>query len=526
MKPDTATQSLINRTTRNTIGDALTRAAMKSAELPALEYKARSWSYQALNQAVNRVANHLLALGLQKGERVAAYGKNSDAYLILWLACTRAGLIHVPVNFSLTERELVYVLTQSGARALFADDSLKTHIDAVCDQLNLAIHGSLHSETASEGQDDILAIATGNGSDQTPDLSISENDVVQILYTSGTTSDPKGAMHTHRSLMAEYFSCLLHLDIKPADRCLAALPLYHSAQMHVFTMPTLLAGGFTYLMDTPSPEGILQLLKAKQLNSFFAPPTVWIALLHHDQFIESELQHLQKLYYGASIMPEPIVRELGQRLPQSGLYNCYGQSEIAPLATVLSPAEHGERPASCGKPVINVETRIIDPATGEECAPGQQGELVHRSPQLMIGYWDKPAETEEAFAGGWFHSGDLGYRDAQGYIWIVDRIKDIVNTGGVLVASRDVEEALYTHPSVDEVAVIGVPDEKWIEAIAAVVVLKPEADPDAEVLIGHAREHLAPFKVPKQIHFVDKLPKNSSGKLLKRALRQQFSSRD
>ena len=517
------THALIHQATRNTIGDAFHRVAKQNAEQIALEYGERSWSYQTLNQAVNRVANRLVSIGLEKGDRVAAYGKNSDAYLILWLACTRAGLIHVPVNFSLTERELVYVLTQSGARALFADDSLKTHVDDVCDQVKLAVQGSLHSAVSASDREDILAISVGHGSVQPPDVMLDETDVVQILYTSGTTSDPKGAMHTHRSLMAEYFSCLLHLDIKPSDRCLAALPLYHSAQMHVFTMPTLLSGAYSCLLDTPTPEVILDLLKQKKLNSFFAPPTVWIALLHHEHFVEAELQHLQKLYYGASIMPEPIVQELSQRLPESGLYNCYGQSEIAPLATVLSPAEHGERPASCGRPVINVETRIINPATGEECAPGEQGELVHRSPQLMVGYWDKPDETAEAFSGGWFHSGDLGYRDEQGYIWIVDRIKDIVNTGGVLVASRDVEEALYTHPDVDEVAVIGVPDAKWIEAIAAVVVIKQQADPDAEALISHARKRLAPYKVPKQIHFVQQLPKNTSGKLLKRALRQQYA---
>ncbi|PSL09625.1 fatty-acyl-CoA synthase [Marinobacterium halophilum] len=516
-------KTLVNQANRNTIGDALNRISMRCPQQIALEYNGRSWCYQALNRAVNRVANQLLAQGLEKGDRVASYGKNSDAYLILWLACTRAGLIHVPVNFSLTERELVYVLTQSGARALFADDSLKTHVDAVCDQLELSIQGSLHSTKGVEGRADILAIATGSSCDQTPDLMLDENDVVQILYTSGTTSDPKGAMHTHRSLMAEYSSCLLHLDIKGSDRCLAALPLYHSAQMHVFTMPGLLSGAYTCLLDTPTPEVILKMLKEKQLNSFFAPPTVWIALLRHTEFIEHELQHLQKLYYGASIMPEPIVKELAQRLPLSGLYNCYGQSEIAPLATVLSPEEHKDRPSSCGRPVINVETRIINPATGNECEPGEQGELLHRSPQLMVGYWDKPEQTLEAFSDGWFHSGDLGYRDEQGYIWIVDRIKDIVNTGGVLVASRDVEEALYTHPDVDEVAVIGVPDDKWIEAIAAVVVLRTEADQDVESLIQHARANLAAFKVPKHVHFVQQLPKNTSGKLLKRALRQQFS---
>lgn len=169
-----------------------------------------------------------------------------------------------------------------------------------------------------------------------------------------------------------------------------------------------------------------------------------------------------------------------------------------------------------------VRTRIVDPVTGQECQPGEQGEIVHRSPQLMVGYWDKPEATAEAFKNGWFHSGDLGYQDEAGYIYIVDRIKDVVNTGGVLVASRDVEEALYQHPSVAEVAVIGVPDEKWIEAICAITVLRDGYPRDADSLMAHAKTHLAGFKIPKHIHFVDELPKNSAGKLLKRKLREQF----
>ncbi len=349
-----------------------------------------------------------------------------------------------------------------------------------------------------------------------------ETDLVQILYTSGTTSDPKGAMHTHRSLMAEYLSCINHLDIISNDRSLAALPLYHSAQMHVFLMPSLLTGAFSYLIDTPTPEGILKLIKEQHLNAFFAPPTVWIMLLRHANFVDEELQHLKKIYYGASIMPEPIVQELRQRLYEAGLYNCYGQSELGPLVTVLRPEEHQQRPTSAGRPAHSLHTRIVDPS-GNDCKPGEQGELVHRSPHLMVGYWNKPEETEEAFENGWFHSGDLGYQDEDGYIFIVDRIKDVINTGGVLVASRDVEEALYSHPDITEVAVIGVPDEKWIEAIAAVVVLKNDTKLEAETLIAYAREHLAAFKVPKKIYFVEELPKNSAGKLLKRSLRDEFN---
>ena len=215
-------------------------------------------------------------------------------------------------------------------------------------------------------------------------------------------------------------------------------------------------------------------------------------------------------------------------LPQAGFYNCYGQSELGPLATVLAPEEHHERPASAGRPVLNVTTRVVRPELFPElqdAAPGELGEIVHQSPQLLTGYWDKPEETAEAFAGGWFHSGDLGYLDEAGYLFVVDRVKDVINTGGVLVAGREVEEALYTHPAVSEVAVIALPDDHWIELVAAVVVLKEGAETSAEELRTHARTALAPFKVPKCIYFAETLPRNTAGKILKRDLRERFAQR-
>ncbi|MCK7549640.1 fatty acyl-CoA synthetase [Marinobacter koreensis] len=516
----TETTTDIQRALRNTIGDALARSAADHQDRIALTFRDRQWTFADMNTASNRLAHRLLDLGLQPGDRVAAYGKNSDAYLLLWLACTRAGLIHVPVNYALVENELAYILNQSGARALFCDPDLEAQARAVRDRVTPDIMGRLHG---GDDQNDILAMARSAGEDTAPELELRDTDVVQILYTSGTTSDPKGAMHTHRSLLAEYGACQYHLDIRPTDRSLAALPLYHSAQMHVFTMPMLLTGGYTRLIDTPTPDTILDLLAGEQLNAFFAPPTVWIGLLRHHTFDSGKLQHMEKLYYGASIMPTQVAKELGERLPGAGLYNCYGQSEIAPLATVLRPEEHADRPSSAGRPIQTVMTRVVDPASGNDCGPGEHGELVHRSPQLMVGYWDKPEATAEAFKNGWFHSGDLGYRDAEGYFYIVDRIKDVVNTGGVLVASRDVEEVLYQHESVAEVAVIGVPDDKWIEAICAVVVVREGQPQDADSLLAHARANLASFKIPKQVRFVDELPKNTAGKLLKRKLRETFS---
>ncbi|RBL80648.1 acyl-CoA synthetase, partial [Streptomyces cavourensis] len=225
-------------------------------------------------------------------------------------------------------------------------------------------------------------------------------------------------------------------------------------------------------------------------------------------------------YYGASIMPVPVLERLRARLPHLAFYNCFGQSEIGPLATVLGPDEHECRMESCGRPVLFVEARVVD-EEGREVPDGTAGEVVYRSPQLCTGYWDKPEETAEAFRDGWFRSGDLAVRDAEGYFTVVDRVKDVINSGGVLVASRQVEDALYTHPAVAETAVVGLPDERWIEAVTAVVVLRGEAS-DTE-LIAHAREKLAPFKAPKRVVFVEELPRNASGKILKRELRDRLA---
>ncbi|MBK1656734.1 fatty acyl-CoA synthetase [Paracraurococcus ruber] len=509
------------RARRNTIGDALRRAGARFRDRPALRFGDRGWGFAQLDLAADRVARCLLAQGLNPGDRVVAFGKNSDAYLLLWLGCARAGLVHVPANFALTAAELDYILRQSGAAALFAQAGLR----ATADQAGGAIlRGSLDGGGGG-GAPDILAAAQDPRWDgaEPPGEGVRDEDLVQLQYTSGTTGMPKGAMMTHRAILAEYASVTIELEMRRDDRALAALPLYHTAQMHCFTMPQLLAGAFTLLVEAPQPALVLELIERERITSFFAPPTVWITLLQHPDFARRDLTSLRNIYYGASIMPVPVLQELRQRLPGARPFNCYGQSEIAPLATVLRPEEHEARPGSVGRPVLNVETRVVD-AEMRDVAPGERGEVVHRSPQLCLGYWNMPEETAKAFEGGWFHSGDVATIDAEGYLAIVDRTKDLINTGGVLVASREVEEALFTHPAVAEVAVIAVPDPKWIEAVAAVVVPRPEAPADLEAsLLAHARQHLAPYKVPKRIILAESLPKNTAGKLLKRELRQAYA---
>ncbi|MFG2893510.1 acyl-CoA synthetase [Streptomyces sp. NPDC048248] len=503
----------------NTVDGVLRRSARRVPERTAIRYADRSWTYRELDDAVTVASRVLLADGLRPGDRVASYGHNSDAYLIGFLACARAGLVHVPVNHGLTGEDLRYIVEQSGSSLVLTDPALAHRLPA-----------SVRTLPLSDAADSLLVrlaeypAADDRSADERPAADLPDDTLVQLLYTSGTTALPKGAMMTHRALVHEYTSAVIALDLKETDRPLHSLPLYHSAQMHVFLLPYLAVGAENTILDGPDPDRIFDLVEAGRADSLFAPPTVWIALSQHPGFAVRELSGLRKAYYGASIMPVPVLERLRARLPALAFYNCFGQSEIGPLATVLGPQEHVGRMDSCGRPVLFVEARIVD-ETGREVQDGTTGEVVYRSPQLCTGYWDKPEETAEAFRDGWFHSGDLAVRDPEGFFTVVDRVKDVINSGGVLVASRQVEDVLYEHPEVAEVAVIGLPDERWIEAVTAVVVRRADgAGPGEQELIDAARARLASFKAPKRVVFVDALPRNASGKILKRELRDRFGA--
>ncbi|KOG43695.1 acyl-CoA synthetase [Streptomyces resistomycificus] len=491
----------------STVDGVLRRSARRTPARVAVEYGDRSWTYAELDEAVSRGAGVLLGQGLEPGDRVAAYGHNSDAYLIGFLACARAGLVHVPVNQNLTGDDLAYLVGQSGSCLVLTDPELAGRLPGPTPTLPLR-----------DTEDSLLARLPTTPAHDGPEPR--GEDLVQLLYTSGTTALPKGAMMTHRALVHEYLSAITALDLSAGDRPVHSLPLYHSAQMHVFLLPYLAVGATNVILDAPDGDVLFDLIEAGRADSLFAPPTVWIGLANRADFPSRDLSGLRKAYYGASVMPVPVLERLRERLPKLAFYNCFGQSEIGPLATVLAPDEHKGRMDSCGRPVLFVDARVVD-EDGKDVPDGTPGEIVYRSPQLCEGYWDKPEETAEAFRDGWFRSGDLAVRDAHGYFTIVDRVKDVINSGGVLVASRQVEDALYTHEAVAEVAVIGLPDERWIEAVTAVVVPRGEVTQDD--LLAHAREQLAPFKAPKRVVFVDELPRNASGKILKRELRDRFS---
>ena len=319
------------RAGRNTIGDAMRRAAMNFRDAPALHFAGRDWSFRALDQAADRIARRLLGLGLVKGDRVLAYGRNSDAYLLLWLGCARAGLVHVPVNYALTAAELEYVGTQSGASALIYDPALAANAQAAASACNIPRLGTFHAD----GELDILRIAQDPAHDPMGDgdavgEDVTDTDVAQILYTSGTTGMPKGATHTHQALISQYASCIIGFEYARSDRSLAALPLYHTAQMHAFTMPQILMGAEAWLIESPVPTESLELIERHRITSFFAPPTVWISFLRHPDFATRDLRTLKNIYYGASIMPLPVLQELRSDCPAHGPTTLMARPRLRP----------------------------------------------------------------------------------------------------------------------------------------------------------------------------------------------------
>ena len=507
-----------------TIADLLRRTARRMRNSPAITCGLHHWTYGEFDDVVERVAAGLQGHGVTKGDRVAVLARNSHAFAALRFALARLGAVLVPVNFMLKAEEVAFVLRHAGARMLAVDASL-AELGRAAAALNTQVERliALPGENGPEPELDGLSFARlMNTTELLSDPDVRAGDLAQIVYTSGTESLPKGAMLTHEAVIWQYVSCIVDGEMAASDRVLHSLPLYHCAQLDCFLGPAVYLGSSNVITGTPTPDNLLPLIESHRISSFFAPPTVWISLLRSPLFDATDLTSLRKGYYGASIMPVEVMREIQRRLPQMRLWNFYGQTEIAPLATVLKPEDQLRKPGSAGKPVLNVETRVVDEQM-KDVIVGEVGEVVHRSPQLLTGYFNDPERTAAAFEGGWFHSGDLAVVDAEGYLTIVDRKKDMIKTGGENVASREVEEALYRMPEVAEVAVIGVPHPHWVEAVVAVVVPREGSSLDEAAVTAFCKGCLATFKVPKGVVFVDALPKNPSGKLLKRELRQRFA---
>ncbi len=508
-------------TRRQTIADVLRRSALRLPAKTAIVCGSTTWTYAQFDAVVTSIACALAERGMRVGDRVAVLARNSHGFAALRFALARIGAVLVPINFMLKADEVAYILRHAGAQTLATDSGLADLARAaatldtqVRDFIWLPSEDPTEPVTGMVSFDELAACTA-----PLPEVTLSSTDLAQIVYTSGTESTPKGAMLTHDAVLWQYVSCVVDAAIAADDLALHALPLYHCAQLDVFFGPAIYMGSTNIITAKPVPDNLLPLIAKHRITSFFAPPTVWIALLRSPLFESNDLSSLAKGYYGASIMPVEVLRELAARLPKVRLWNLYGQTEIAPLATMLGPDDQLRKPGSCGRAVLNVETRVVDDHL-KDVSVGEVGEIVHRSPHLMLGYFHDDERTRSAFEGGWFHSGDLATIDDEGFITVVDRKKDMIKTGGENVASREVEEMIYRLPQVSEVAVIGLPDARWVEAVTAVVVVKAGQTLTEAEVIAHCTGHMASFKAPKRVVFADSLPKNPSGKLLKRELRQ------
>ncbi len=511
---------------RQTIADLLHRTARRFPGKTGLVCGSTSWTFAQFDEVTDRVAAGLAAMGVGHASRVAVLARNSHGFAVLRFALARLGAVLVPINFMLKADEVAYILRHAQAPILATDSGLADLARSAA-ALDTAVKQFiwLPSEDPSEPVQGMVSFdalaATQAAPSATPQLA--STDLAQIVYTSGTESMPKGAMLTHDAVISQYASCAVDASIASGDLLLHALPLYHCAQLDVFFGPAVYVGATSVITAKPTPDNLLPLIARHGITSFFAPPTVWIALLRSPLLDTTDLSALRKGYYGASIMPVEVLRELAQRLPKVGFWNLYGQTEIAPLATMLGPEDQLRKPGSCGRAVLNVETRVVDDALND-VVPGEVGEIVHRSPHLMLGYFKDEERTRAAFEGGWFHSGDLATIDSEGFITVVDRKKDMIKTGGENVASREVEEMIYRLPAVSEVAVVGLPHPKWVEAVAAVIVVKAGQALTEQQVIAHCQQNMAGFKAPKGVVFTDALPKNPSGKLLKRDLREKYKA--
>ncbi|WP_035856563.1 acyl-CoA synthetase [Cryptosporangium arvum] len=511
----------VSQARQHALGDLPRRSARRFGDKTAIIDGGTRFTFAELDAVVDRTAAALDAAGLVKGDRLALLSHNCWQFAVLSFATARRGVVLVPVNFMLNPEEIAYVLDHSGAVAFVAEDALT----ATAEKAIVASAGAVNLRFAigtgetQPGWRDFAEWTSYDG--PLPEaVLVGDDDPIRLMYTSGTESRPKGAILTSRALLWQYASCAIDGEMTFDDVEVHSLPLYHCAQLDCFLNVDVYTGATSIILPAPQPAAILHAIEEHRATKFFAPPTVWIALLRSPEFDTTDLSSLRKGYYGASPMPVEILQELARRLPGVRFWNFYGQTEMAPLATILRPDEQVPQAGSAGRPAINVETIVVDD-DDEPVPPGTVGEIVHRSPHATLGYYRDEEKTAEAFRNGWFHSGDLGVFDADGYLRVVDRKKDMIKTGGENVASREVEEALYQHAGVAEVAVFGIDHPYWVEAVTAVVVPKePGLDPGEVVAFG--RSVLAGFKAPKYVVVVDALPKNPSGKILKRELRDRF----
>ena len=493
--------------------------ASRSALTPhrrALSFEGTTWSYQELQHRIDCMATNLQLGGVGRGDRVAFLGLNQPAFFEALFAASRLGAIFVPLNFRLTGPELAFIIGDAGIHTLVADAAHRGVIDSI--RGDVPVRRYLTDEPADGWEPRQAGNAPlGHTEPLDPD------DVALIMYTSGTTGRPKGAMLTHANLWWNNTNAMHQMDIVEDDVTLVVAPLFHIGGLNVTTLVTWQRGGEVVLHRSFDPAACLEDVARYSVTTMFGVPAMFLFLSQLPSFNDADLTTLRMLVCGGAPVPEPLIKLYnGRGIP---INQGYGLTETAPMVSFLSPDRALEKVGSAGRPGLFSDVRVVDEDNRPLLTPGMHGEVCTRGPNVMKGYWERPEATAAAIdADGWFHTGDVGYLDDEGFLYIADRVKDMVITGGENVYPAEVEGALHACPGVADVAVIGLPDERWGERVVAVVVPEQDAVVTLEVLRTFAGECLARYKLPTQLETIDVLPRNPAGKILKFELRERFAA--
>ena len=499
------------------LGFWIGRRAAATPRLPAITFDGHTTSYGELLDRIDRLAAELAAGGVGRGDRVGYLGLNDPMFLITLFAAARIGAVFVPLNYRLTAAELGYILADAGVHTLLADARHAAAAGPVLTGSGVRRALALSAVPGWEPLPDLLA----NRGRLAAPVHPRSDEVAVIMYTSGTTGRPKGAMLTHGNLFWNNVNALLSFDVSQDDVSLVAAPLFHIGGLNVTTLVTLQKGGQIVLMPAFDPGQALKLIAEYRVTTMFGVPAMFLFMSQVPEFAAADLSSVRFLICGGAPVPETLISRYGQR--GIAFVQGYGLTETAPLALVLRADEVSVKAGAAGHAVLPLSDVRLVGAENNPVAPGERGEICVRGPQVMAGYWHNREATDAVIdAGGWFHTGDIGQADQDGYVYVVDRLKDMVITGGENVYPAEVEAVLYHHPAIAEVAVLGTPHEQWGEAVTAVVALNPGAALTLEELSAFARDKLAGYKIPLRLEFVDALPRNPAGKVLKYQLLEQL----
>ena len=501
------------------LGAVLTNAVEKYPDRFALIHLNQRWTFTELNNRVNRLANALKRNGVIKGDRIALMFYNSNQFVEVYFAAMKIGAVVTPVNFRFVGPEIDYILNDSGATTFFYGEDFHEVITSMRPKLKkVARFIAVNAPEASNVLDFEQFLDEADGDE--PTVRVTEDDICQLMYTSGTTGRPKGAVLTHRSITWNMFNTIWGREDEAGEIALIIGPLYHTAALNNHLTVQIALGGTSILIKRFDPLEVLEVIETEKATTISGAPTMYHMLLQHADENRFDTSSITKCTVGSAILPGETKRQLEAFFPNiKGIYDVYGCTEASPTITILRGEDAKRKEGSVGKAMPYVQVRIVD-EMDRPLPANEIGEVICRGPNIMIGYHGQEAATRETLRNGWFHTGDMAKMDEEGFVYIVDRKKDMINSGGENISPREVEEVLLTHPLIDEVAVVGVEDSVWGETVRAFIVCKEGESLSEDDVIAYCKQHLASYKKPKWVSFIDKIPKNPSGKILKTKLRQ------